>query len=311
MKSLIKLLIVSLILTTSAKHVLAQTDVIGKWYKTTVDLTVKSSDTAKSAISYRVRPGTKFTVINISGTNYEIVFGHYSDPKPVNTTKNLTQEEALSLVPGGERPPKNSEKRYFDVDTFSNKALNTYPTTLAFISKWANYKTFYLSATDLSSKCDVYYPANVDFTWGASTMPLKVRFGNGKDTYSSYEENLNLGLTCGVKLTLSSTKDQSINIVALAEVTAVTVDSVSLKSAAFYDPKNTSTKALTFGLGTVYQYANFQVGVFGGIDHISGQLGREWKNQDRPWLGIGIGLALFNNQAASTGSKASNSTSSE
>jgi hypothetical protein len=299
--SLLVVLLILIKLFISTTHVFGQTEVTNKWYVTTVDLTVSSYDTLnKDALrTYRVRPGTKFTVINVSpNNNYEIIFGYYGKKSgAVNNERN--QLESLIAEP----PVQNKIQ---SIGALKKADITTYSTDSAFISAWANYKTFYISPKDLSNKCLVYYTKDVDFTYGALTLPLKIRFGDGKNIYSQYEENLNLGLTFGLKFTVPSTKEQSINALVLAGVTTVTLDSVNLKTPSYYDPKNTSTKAVTFGLGAVYQYSNFQIGIFTGIDHISGQLGREWRQQDRPWLGIGIGLALFNNTSTTKGSTPTN-----
>jgi hypothetical protein len=277
---------------------MAQTQALNKWYITTVDLTVKSTplnnNNKDSAVVYRVRPGTKFTVIDISNNDYRILFGYYG-------SKGSPTGGSVSSKAG--RP---HSLRDFNFDTVRSSNLTRYPRDSAFIQKWANFKIFSISAKDLSEKSVIYYTGDVDFTYGALTLPLKIRFGNGGSIYSAYEENLNFGLTFGLKYTIPSTKPQSINLLGLIGATSVNLDSVAIKDPKFYSSKITSTKAVSVGAGLVYQYSSFQVGLFVGIDHISGELGRQWKHQDRPWLGIGIGVALFNKDSAAKSSSVTN-----
>lgn len=66
-----------------------------------------------------------------------------------------------------------------------------------------------------------------------------------------------------------------------------------------------SSVAYTFmpSAGIVYQHEAFQIGIFIGEDFIVGELGRNWKYQGKPGLGLAIGVSLFtkNNDQNSTG----------
>lgn len=275
MKKKLKLILWGAIINLGVHSLgIAQTPTIGKWYITTSELSVNSvPDTAKTPIQYTVLRGTKFTITNVKGNLYTILFGYYGDK---NTPK------------GGHPRSLNSIK----YDTVTKKYLLTYPLDKAYIQSWANFKKFTISAEDLS-KAILYTTGNFDFTYGALTLPLKIRFGNGGNTYSAFEENLNLGLTAGLKYTIPGTKEQSINLLGLIGLTSANLDSVAFKNPKFYSSKITSTKAVSLGIGLMYQYSNFQVGLFGGIDHISGELGRQWRHQDRLWMGVAIGVALY------------------
>ncbi|MBB6111063.1 hypothetical protein SAMN05421821_11082 [Mucilaginibacter lappiensis] len=275
---------VAIINLTTYSNLIAQTQVIGKWYITTSELSVKSLPTGKdTAISYRVRPGTKFTITDIKNNIYTVLFGYYYG----DTIKNKKNRNAGATKAGNPLLLKD-----VNFSKIKKSDLTTYPQDNAFIGNWANFKQFTILAEDLN-RALLYNTGNFDFTFGALTLPLKIRFGNGGNTYSAFEENLNLGLTFGLKYTVPGTKEQSINMLGLIGVTSANLDSVAFKNPKFYSSKITSTRAISAGVGLMYQYSAFQVGLFGGIDHISGELGRQWRHQDRFWMGFAIGVSLY------------------
>ncbi len=284
------------LLLTMCSWCRAQSQIVGQSYVTTVRLNVTSFGSPSS--TYDVSPGIKFTVIDITSDNkYVIQFGNFSgDLKEQNYKKGATKLPSCDTC----------QKAPAVIDTFRRTTLTSYDTTKAFIGSWANYRKFLILPKDLDAKCALYYTKKWDFSYGALTLPLKVRFGNSRNTFSSYEENLNLGLTAGAKVRLPSTKNQVINFLVLIGVASVNLDSLSVRDRSLYNSANPTAKAVSFGLGVVYQYEAFQIGLLGRMDHISGLLGRAWTQQDRPWLGIGIGLALFNNSNAKTGNSPSN-----
>jgi len=53
------------------------------------------------------------------------------------------------------------------------------------------------------------------------------------------------------------------------------------------------TALITTGLGFVYSYEKFTVGITGGYDFALGENRINWEYHARPWIGLAIGYSLF------------------
>lgn len=69
------------------------------------------------------------------------------------------------------------------------------------------------------------------------------------------------------------------------------------------DPEQAATdmtnNTLGFSLGTGYLFNlnQYQIGIVGGLDYISGQLSKSWIYQGKPWVSFTIGIAFNDNQS--------------
>lgn len=59
-------------------------------------------------------------------------------------------------------------------------------------------------------------------------------------------------------------------------------------------------RTLTILSGLMISHRNIQVGIYGGWDHINNQKSFQWENNGKLWLGLGIGVNIFNNKTEST-----------
>jgi hypothetical protein len=271
----------------------ALTPLIGSAYITNVGHSmvygVSAGDTKDSGHTFFVGQNTKFTVVRFSKDNdMVIVFWDYP-----NDTEGSKGSSALNFA------------KEYDVKQSS-------------ISSWANKKEFIMELKTFNAVCSIYYGKKVDFTWGAMTLPLKIRFGNGTDRDFNVEENLNLGFAIGLKKQLASRHLQSLNYLVFCSMGRVQADSASFK---IYTPAGSNTpvpypapssnvaSALSTGLGCVYQNeGSFQVGLFIGADYITGNIGGYWKYQGKPWLGVALGISLFTQSKVQSGATGNNTT---
>jgi hypothetical protein len=166
---------------------------------------------------------------------------------------------------------------------------------LAYLDSWANGWQFYMSAKDFSDNCTMIYPHSLGFTWGFLTLPLKLRFDNPQQPGGefNFEQNLNFGLTMGLKQQWISTTDVSMNyLVGISVVDVPLNNAVPASSTQPAGVPATSTTAVSTSLGAMFQYSKFQIGIFGGLD-FAGQHADQFPFQGRFWLGFAIGVSLF------------------
>ncbi len=216
-----------------------------------------------------------------------IQFEHHKTQGPIvrNMIKDLSINNLGQTQPGL-KYDKNAYKITKDqindkLDTPAN--LNTEAAkmdNLAFLDSWSNRWTFFLPATAFSqNKVIPIYTRSDTFTWGFLSLPLKMRFGNSRGPFD-FEQNLQFGITAGDKHQFAKTADVSINYLG-----GVSVVNVPLKD-------STSTTAVSFSAGSMFQYGKFQVGVFVGVD-LAGSKSAQFNYQGKPWIGIAIGVSLF------------------
>jgi hypothetical protein len=211
-------------------------------------------------------------------------------------TEDLTKmADKLSDMSGFNKPSATSD---FDTvaDVINYKGLGAY------INNKANGKHFIMKPNDFNTKVSLYNTSRFDFSWGAATIPLKLRFGNGDSTQFSVAPTINLGLFVGGRYQITSRKKQGINVLLGASGTSVTFKKEDLENQV-EEPEPDNAFALSIPVGIVYQYENFQVGVFAGWDFIPYELGRRWRHQGEAWLGVGLGIGIFSKEQAEKSSE--------
>lgn len=268
-----KIAILSAILLLSTLSSYGQA-IIGKMYTIVPDFIpvygINDTNKAITSVTYRASAGTKFSVTGFDkDNNIKVTFWRYRT-SGFDTSKRT---------------------RVYQRDTIRQANAYLPATDKVYIGPWANYKEFAIKPDIFNRSCLAYYGPKTDFTWGVMTLPIKLRFGNGKDRQFSFEEKLNLGFVAGIRKQIESTLPQSVNFIGGFGISNVRTDSLSQKSGK--SPAGTSAGAFSFNVGVLYAYDNFQIGAFVGADYIPGSLGRDWKYQGRPWVGLAIGISLF------------------
>lgn len=232
-------------------------NITGKYYITNVDFVVdeynildaRKLDNAK----YIARSGTKFTAFEILENNKLLIkFWHYN---------NSTQSE-----------PKNSIENLYN-----------------YISEETNGKYFIINLDDFNKKTNEFNGTNYNFTWGFSTLPIKLRLKNNNAPFQ-YETGFSLGVNAGYEIQFQSRTKQSLGLLLGIGISTVNITPETVNN---YIDKNTTTGAFTPSLGLVYSYESFQVGLFSGLDIIPGDLGQNWDYNNKPWLGVGLGFTIF------------------
>lgn len=142
------------------------------------------------------------------------------------------------------------------------------------------------------------------FTTGSTMIPIRLRFGS-KDSVSRIDgsafkrhfdpsANINLGVSAGLRIHPTRSKDFSLSFLVGIGATTIAVNSGTTNGLIKDD---TNAAAFTWYTGVVAQYNDIQIGVFGGIDYLAGELGLNWNYRDQFWLGVGIGYSIYENKA--------------
>jgi hypothetical protein len=154
---------------------------------------------------------------------------------------------------------------------------------------------FQLTQGDFENFC-VLAENNVDWSVGAITVPIKVRF-NGESESSkrdnrlrSVGSDLNLGTTIGVTWRWMRGGMATSSFQLGLSVTSIDVDSMTTRGRVV-DPITAS--AFTPSLTLQLHVGQYSLGVTGGWDIPGGQLAADWAYRNKPWLGLGIGLNLL------------------
>jgi len=125
---------------------------------------------------------------------------------------------------------------------------------------------------------------------GSAFLPAKIRFGNGKDRYFDFSPEFSLGSTLGARLALQKSEKNYLNILAGAGFSFVELDSTNTLGAVHI---NSKLPAFTTSTGLMLEVKHLNIGLFSGIDLISGANGRIWQYQAKPWLSIGLGMQFL------------------
>lgn len=157
----------------------------------------------------------------------------------------------------------------------------------------ASYIYFLLPMADFELKTEVIIPT-CGFTLGTMVLPIKMRFGSNEKVDGVYNKDfliandVSLGFNFGLKYRLS--QNLYINGLLGVGISTILVDSSTTKG---YFKSATNTSGLSTHAGLLFEIENFQIGVFGGFDFLTGAVQKSWIYSGDPWMGIGIGYSLF------------------
>lgn len=160
-----------------------------------------------------------------------------------------------------------------------------------YISGYTNGKYFLIDLEDFNKKTSEYYGSSKSFVWGFSTLPIKIRFAGNNRSFQ-YETEFNLGINVGFERHIKSRVKQSIALLGGVGFSAIDISSETANN---YTGEPTTVSAFTPSLGLVYSYESFQLGLFTGLDIIPGEHRKSWNYTNKPWLGVGLGFTIFQN----------------
>ena len=184
------------------------------------------------------------------------------------------------------------EQKYSSLDKGSLRKITDYDKSY-----------FLIESSELSDQNKVYSKSSFwkpDFTYGVITIPFKLR--NGPFDVS---KEVNLGTSIGARW-YSSRKNpnRSIDGVIGLGLTSVAIDSLST------DGRITDSESLsTFSVygGIVFEFSVIQVGAFLGWDHALRGNENNWRYHGKPWVGLGIGTAVFSRNKVAKSDETGNS----
>lgn len=123
-------------------------------------------------------------------------------------------------------------------------------------------------------------------------LPFKLR-----PQYGVFSKDLTLSGMGGLKHNIRRNQDASISAVIGVGISSITVDSISTRG----EFRSTAEQAaITISTGLVTKWRHLQFGAFIGWDHLSQAERLGWKHQGAPWVGLGIGLAVFTEEKEPT-----------
>jgi hypothetical protein len=133
------------------------------------------------------------------------------------------------------------------------------------------------------------------FTVGVATTLLKIRPGsketeNRTTINSDFGNDFNLGFSAGWKIQPKRKKQTFHSVVFGLSMSAIDVTPYSTRD---HIKENATQSAITISPGYIFEIDKFQMGIFPGLDMMSGAIGRKWIYRNRPWLGIGFGYSIF------------------
>lgn len=167
-------------------------------------------------------------------------------------------------------------------------------------------KFFGISSIELRNHATLYNgskPKN-GFVSSAITIPIKIRFGSKNNTeipegelerLFNFESNYNLGITAGWRNRLKKGGNYYISYLG-----GFNIGSTKITSETASVTEDTNTSIFTPFLGLLFEYNDFQIGVFTGWDHVGGKLSKTWVYQGKTWLGFGFGYNIFTTKDGGT-----------
>lgn len=146
---------------------------------------------------------------------------------------------------------------------------------------------FLIPLTEFAAKCSEYhYDPRWDIAFGTVTNPFKFRKGPAQFT-----QNLNLG--AAVAYVRKFQYDFSVGVMGGLSLSSVTLDKYSTRD---FVQENTERPAFTPSAHIVlgYKKVNLLLGVGWDIINKTTDVEKSWVYNGKPWLGIGLGISLFN-----------------
>lgn len=129
-------------------------------------------------------------------------------------------------------------------------------------------------------------------TFGIVNIPIKLRFPNSNPEYRKrlldLDGNVNLGLS--VAPYWKKSNDQIIFLATGITVTQIKVDEINTLN---YVSKTENRGGFGIFIGAIYQKDVYQIGLMVGADYATGDVSEYWVYQGKPWLGVGIGIGIF------------------
>ena len=158
-------------------------------------------------------------------------------------------------------------------------------------------KFFKVSQSDIQEVAQNRNRIATSLSVGVINFPMKLRIQRGGD----WESSFNFGAGAGLTFRHRAYRTFKHSIITGYSNSTVGLDSATVSSNHDKLKDFKDFQAFSFSLGYLVQYESIQAGIFFGFDHLrkSAQQMFSWKFQSRPWVSIGIGVAIFTKEKKS------------
>lgn len=258
--------------------------------------------------------GSRFTVVSVMANGDLVISFWIWELNKGGQTDPGASAKAISDTEKHDKKYYENRDRLIERETFNFKQYAYLPYTPASIHSLNDNKRFFVLSKDNFTKfCSVYTSTPTwDINFGVLSTPFKLRFNR-----FSFSNNLSVG--GAVYFQKKFDVDWSWGFVFGLSLSSVTLDAASTnvypdgtteatKATSSTSPLLTSTTrpAFTPSLHYLISYKNISFLIGGGFDFISKTTNvatptnpeAGWMYNGKPWLGIGFGISLFNNNSS-------------
>lgn len=137
----------------------------------------------------------------------------------------------------------------------------------------------------------------------ALTMPFKLHFGYD-DVSAQFNSQVNISTYIGRRFSRHNYRYDTYEGMKKSEssfsggiIFGISSTSVDSTNSSITDLSPTSVPVFSAGMGGVFNFGDFNLGIFGGYDIGIGSTASKWNFHQKPWMGFGFGykVALFGN----------------
>ncbi|MEM7105040.1 MAG: hypothetical protein AAF502_18030 [Bacteroidota bacterium] len=241
---------------------LAQCDVNGNWLDASGNITTDENKIEK----HSVEAGWKFIIAN-----------------------QTAGKTIIKLLKFTNASGKDSDEKEKNLD----ELITTYNQT-------AKSQVFFLLRENELETNAVLLKSKWDFSSGALTLPMKIRTPKDSIEITGQKQNreldilgeLNVGASFGPKIRFGKNRDFSVNTLFGFSLAGISVDA-STTNGKVTEP-GTELLGVTFHGSVVFEIKDFQIVIANGFDILGREVGENWIYQKGHWLGIGLGINIFN-----------------
>lgn len=260
-------------------------DLLSKTWEFKMITTIPETDAYGTAVpagtTQQVGDGFNFRIVNIL-SNGDLVIKFLRWPVATTVTNGV---KSFSATAAASTNAQLNERLY----------MSSFTTNDILPNRDQFFRYFRISRSDFDVRCRERLTRH-QLSIGAMTLPIKMRFAEKQNginkSYSNFTGNISLGLSVGYKRNYTRR-------FALSALTGFSLSSVPVSPETTNNEvlSETNQAAVTWHLGGLMEIDNFQLGIFTGIDYLSGKINSQWVYRNKPWLGVGIGFSFFNTKS--------------
>ncbi|AGC77679.1 hypothetical protein LX97_02138 [Nonlabens dokdonensis] len=161
-----------------------------------------------------------------------------------------------------------------------------------------NNKVYTVNLDDFKKFARLYKYATIPdrISIGIITLPFKARI-TGDNV--AFDTEFNFNSTANVRV--YSYKNTHLNLQIGAGLGSVNLNESNTN---YLNGTETiqaqDVRTLSILTGFMVSHRDIQIGIYGGWDHINNQKNFQWENNGKLWLGLGVGVNIFNNKTETT-----------